>query len=405
MTDAPRARARAGAASTADTPRRSLVFLVTEDWYFCLHWMHIAVAARSAGFRVTVITRVADDGDRIRAAGLELIPFDLRRKSRNPFRALVDLLRIVKLYRALKPDMLQHITMKPVLFGSLAARLAGVPAVINTVAGLGYLFSSSDRFARTARPFVTLAYRVALASRRHRLIVQNHDDLDFFVRVTGVDARRAHLIRGVGVDTTRFHPGPEPGGVPLVLMPARMLRDKGIHEFVAAARLLRERGVAVRLAVAGDRDPSNPASVSEQQLYDWAAEDLVDLLGWQSDMAPLYRAAHVVALPSYREGLPTALTEAAACGRPIVTCDVPGCREVVIDGENGILVPPRDAEALASAIARLAADPALRRRMGHRGRARAEAEFSVERIVAATLAVYAEAIDGAIDGEHRRADR
>ena len=367
---------------------RSLVFLVTEDWYFCLHWMHIAVAASAAGFRVTVITRVGTDGDRIRAAGLALVPTDLHRKSRNPLRALADLAGIARLYRKLQPDVVQHITVKPVLLGSVAARLAGVPVVVNTVAGLGYLFSSSDFVARVLRPFVTLAYRAALAPRHHQLIVQNHDDLEFFVRATGVDARRAHVIRGVGVDTRRFCPADEPEGIPRVLLPARMLRDKGIHEFVAAARLLRDRGVAARFAVAGDRDPQNPASVSEQQLKAWIDEGVIDFLGWQADMVPLYRAAHVVVLPSYREGLPTALTEAAACGRPIVTCDVPGCREVVTHGDNGLLVPPRDAESLAVAIATLVADPDLRRRMGQHGRQRAEAEFSVERVVSATLAVY-----------------
>lgn len=367
---------------------RSLVFLVTEDWYFCLHWLHLAVAAQAAGHRVTVLTRVTADAERIRAAGLELVPFDLRRRSRNPLHALADVIRLTRVYRRLRPDLVQHIAIKPVLFGSLAARLAGVPAVVNTVAGLGYVFSSSDLAARLLKPFITLAYRFALAPRRHRLVLQNHDDLAFFVRHVAADPQRACVIPGVGVDTVRFRPEPEPGGLAKVLMPARLLRDKGIHEFVEAARLLHARGVPVKFSVAGDRDPHNPASVSEARLQAWVAEGRVDFLGWQRDMAPLLLASHIIALPSYREGLPTALTEAAACGRPIVTCDVPGCREVVVDGENGLLVPPRDAAALAQSIERLVADADLRARMGRCGRQRAESLFSVERVVSATLDQY-----------------
>lgn len=367
---------------------RTLLFVVTEDWYFRLHWLHLAVAAKAAGHRVTVLTRVSEDADRIRAEGLELVPFDLRRRSRNPLHAIADVIRLTRVYRRLRPDLVQHVAIKPVLFGSLAARLAGVPAVVNTAAGLGYVFSSSDVAARLLRPFVTLAYRFALAPRRHRLVLQNHDDLAFFVRRARVDPQRAIVIPGVGVDTVRFRPEPEPDGPARVLMPARLLRDKGIHEFVEAARLLHARGVPVRFSVAGDRDPHNPASASEEQLHAWMAEGQVDFLGWQQDMASLLRASHIIALPSYREGLPTALTEAASCGRPIVTCDVPGCREVVVDGENGFLVPPRDAAALARAIERLAIDADLRARMGRCGRQRAELLFSVEHVQAVTLDLY-----------------
>ncbi len=367
---------------------RRLLVLVTEDWYFCLHWMHIAVAARAAGHHVTVATRVSTHGERIRAAGLELVPIDLGRSGTNPLRDLVTLVRLTRLYRRLRPDVVQHIAVKPVLYGSVAARLAGVGAVVNTVAGLGYVFSSPELLARLLRPLVAVGYRMALAPRSHRLVVQNGDDLEFFIRHAGVDRRRAFVIRGVGVDIDRFSPVPEPPGVPLALLPARLLRDKGIAEFVAAARLLRERGVHARFAIAGDRDPLNPGSVPQQQVDAWSGEGVVEFLGWQGDMAAVLRAAHIVCLPSYREGLPTALTEAAACGRPIVTCDVQGCREVVRDGDNGLLVPARDPAALAGALERLITDAALRVRMGMRGRERALAEFSAERIVGETLALY-----------------
>lgn len=370
--------------------RRHLLVLVTEDWYFCMHWMHIAVAARAAGHRVTVVTRVVAHGEQIRDAGLDMVPVDLGRSSTNPFRDLVTVIRLTRLYRRLQPDVVQHIAVKPVLYGSIAARLAGVPAVVNTVAGLGYVFSSTELLARVLRPLVAAGYRVALAPQRHQLVVQNGDDCAFFVDQVGVARERAHVIRGVGVDIERFAPVPEPSGVPCVLLPARLLRDKGVAEFVAAARQLRQRGIVARFAIAGDRDPLNPGSVSERQVTEWTQEGVVEFLGWQRDMAAVLRTAHIVCLPSYREGLPTALTEAAACGRAIVTCDVQGCREVVRDGDNGLLVPARDAAALARALERLIGDAQLRAQMGMRSRERALAEFSTARIVGETLALYRE---------------
>lgn len=370
---------------------RHLLVLVTEDWYFCMHWMPIAVAARAAGLHVTVATRVVAHGERIREAGLDLVPIDLGRSGTNPARDIATIVRLTRLYGRLRPDVVQHIAVKPVLYGSIAARLTGIPSVVNTVAGLGYVFSSTEVLARVLRPLVAAGYRMALAPRRHQLVVQNGDDLEFFVRHAGVARERAHVIRGVGVDVERFAPVPEPDAVPCVLLPARLLRDKGVVEFVAAARLLRDRGIIARFAIAGDRDPQNPGAVSAQQVEAWSAEGAVEFLGWQRDMAAVLSTAHIICLPSYREGLPTALTEAAACGRPIVTCDVQGCREVVRDGDNGLLVPPRDPVALADALERLITDAALRARMGMRGRERALAEFSTGRIVGETLALYGEA--------------
>ncbi|MGH7340232.1 MAG: glycosyltransferase family 4 protein, partial [Candidatus Rokuibacteriota bacterium] len=221
-----------------------------------------------------------------------------------------------------------------------------------------------------------------------RLIVQNPDDLGFLVSERVVSAERAVLIRGSGVDTSRYVPVPEPAGVPLVVLPARMLRDKGVFEFVAAAERLKKEGVAARFALVGDPDPDSPASISAGTLKRWSERGAVEWWGWRDDMVPVFQQCHVVCLPSYREGLPKALIDAAACGRAIVTCDVPGCREVVREGENGLLVPPRDSGALAAALRRLLEDATLRRAMGERGRARAVAEFSVERVIEQTLALY-----------------
>jgi glycosyltransferase involved in cell wall biosynthesis len=365
-----------------------LLYLVTEDWYFCSHRLPLAVAARAAGYEVAVATRVSVHAEQICAAGLQLVPLGLSRRGQNPLRELGSVAEIVRVYRRVRPDIVHHVALKPVLYGSLAARFSRVPAVVNALAGLGYVFSSADLKARVLRPVVRAAYHLLLDGSNRRLIVQNPDDRDLFSRDGLVDPSRIHLIRGSGVELSRFAAAPEPDGLPLVVLPARMLRDKGVEEFVAAARSLKQQGIGARFALVGDPDAENPAAIDEATLRRWHREGVVEYWGWREDMTAVLRECHLVCLPSYREGLPKALIEAAASARAIVTCDVPGCRDVVTEGENGLLVPPRDSAALANALRRLIVDPQLRARMGARGRQRAVAEFSVERVIADTLSLY-----------------
>lgn len=369
--------------------RPRLLYLVTEDWYFCSHRLPLAVAAREAGFDVTVATRVRAHGERIRAAGLDLVPLEWSRRNLNPLLEIGPLVKIVGLYRRLRPTIVHHVALKPVLYGALAARIARVPGVINALAGLGYVFSSSEWKARLLRPAVRTAFHLLLDARNSRLIVQNPDDCALFTGRGMVHAERIAVIRGSGVDLTLFRPRPEPDGLPLVVLPARMLRDKGVHEFVEAAQILRQAGVRARFALVGDADAENPASIPAVQLEQWAAQGMVEYWGWRDDMAEVLAQCNLVCLPSYYgEGLPKSLLEAAASARAIVTCDVPGCREAVEDGVSGLLVAPRDPRSLAAALRRLLADAPLRARMGARGRQRAEAEFSLARVNADTLALY-----------------
>lgn len=365
-----------------------LLFLVTEDWYFVSHRLPLAVAACAAGFEVVVATRVRDKAAAIEAAGIRVIPIEMDRGGMNLPRELATLFRLWRLYRRERPDIVHHVALKPVLLGGLAARLAGVRAVVGAVAGLGFLFSGDRRASRVAR---LLKWSLPGLIGRGRAIVQNPEDAAMLADC-GVAPARIRLIRGAGVDTNCFSPQPELPGTPLVVLPARMLRDKGVAEFVEAARMLRERGVAARFALVGAPDPANPASIAETELRAWMAEGVVEWWGQREDMPEVYAACHVVCLPSYREGLPKALLEAAACGRAIVTTDAPGCREIVRDGENGLLVPVRDAAALAIALRRLLEDGALCRDMGARGREIAVTDFSVERVVRETLALYRELV-------------
>lgn len=365
-----------------------LVFFVTEDWYFCSHRLPLARAARAAGFDVAVVTRVQRHAAQIRDAGIELIPLDLSRGSKNPRTELRTLSQLITIYRRLKPDIVHHVALKPVLYGTIAARLAGVPTIINALAGLGYLFSSADFAARLSRPLLEVVFRALLAPTR--VIVQNPDDRQLLVERQLINAQRTTLIRGSGVDLEAFAPAPEANGIPLIVLPARLLWDKGVGEFVAAARLLRQQNVAARFALVGAPDPENPASVPQATLEAWRAEGVVELWGWRDDMAEIFRDCHVACLPSYREGLPKALIEAAACGRPLVTCDVPGCREVVRHGINGLLVPLRNPVALAAALKQLVENPRQRAAFGRSARDIAAAEFSLSAVIDQTLALYRE---------------
>lgn len=363
-----------------------IILFANTDWYLYNFRLPLAEALRQAGHTLVLLSPDGPYGPRLCAAGFDWRPFPLSRKGQNPFRELDTLLRIFRFYRAEQPDLVHHFTIKCVLYGSLAAHLARVRAVVNSVTGLGYLFVNPGLAARLAQAVVRPLIRLAL--RGTRVIFQNQDDATAYQSMRLVSADQSALIRGSGVDVERFRPLPLPADPPLVVLPARLLWDKGVGEFVEAARLLRAEGVAARFALVGNSDAGNPAAVPEDTLRGWQQASLVEWWGWQEEMQLVYASAAVVCLPSYREGLPKSLLEAAACARPVVTTDAPGCREVVPDGRNGVLVPVRDARALADGLRPLLLDPALRARMGAAGRELVVESFSTSRIVSETLAVY-----------------
>ncbi|MDH3199045.1 MAG: glycosyltransferase family 4 protein [Candidatus Krumholzibacteria bacterium] len=370
---------------------RKLLFLVTEDWYFCSHRLPVARAARDAGFQVLVATRVDRHGERIRSEGFRLVELPWRRRSRNLLRELSTLRLLWRLYRREAPDIVHHVALKPALYGAIVGP-RGLRAV-STVAGLGYLFTSTTLRARLLRPAIRMALKRMCRRPGARAIVQNPDDRAALTAAGIVGDDRVAVIRGSGVDVERFTPTDEPEGTVTATMVARMLWSKGVREMVTAARLLSERGADVRVVLVGEPDDENPESVPVEQLRAWARQGLIEWRGHQDDMPGVLRATHIAVLPTYREGLPMTLLEAAASGRAIVATDVPGCREIVRDGENGLLVPCRDAGALAAAIATLAADPERRRRMGACGREMVAA-FAQEVVAADTLALYRSMLEG-----------
>lgn len=367
---------------------RKVLILVSEDWYFCSHRLPLGRALRAAGADVVVACRVRDHGDVIREAGLRPAPIGLDRSGLNPLRDLAAILEILRLYRRERPDIVHHVALKPTLYGALCARLAGVPRVINALGGLGYMFASDAIAARLLRPLVKSALRLLLNRRGSRTILQNPHDMALFETGLGVRGDNLAMIRGAGVDVTRFRPASFPDGPPVAVCVSRMLWDKGIRELVEAARLLRDRAVALRIRLVGPTD-DNPASIPQATLDAWREEGLVEVAGPSEDVAGEYARAHIAVLPSYYgEGLPKSLLEAAACGRPMVATDWPGCREICRDGVTGLSVPPRQAEPLAEALARLAGDAALREKLGAEARRLAEAEFAEPIVLEATLALY-----------------
>jgi len=373
-------------------PRKKLLFVVTEDWYFISHRLPIAREALRLGFEVLVATRVERFRAKIIHEGFKLIPLQLQRKSTNPLREISAIIDLIRIYHREQPDIVHHVSIKPVLYGAFAARLSGVPNVVNALTGMGFVFISSTLKARLLKFFVRPAFRLLLKPSNSILLLQNPDDCLMFTELELVSKDQIRLIRGSGVDTKKYHPLVEPHGLPVVILASRMLWDKGVGEFVEAAKLLQKRGVAARFILVGDSDCHNPAAISKEQLAAWHAQGTVEWWGHRDDMPEVLAQSHIACLPSYREGLPKSLLEAASCGLPIVTTNTNGCREVVRHGVNGFLVPIESTVELADALQLLIEDPELRRTMGAQSRKIAVNEFEVEKIVDETISIYEELV-------------
>ncbi|RTL85650.1 MAG: glycosyltransferase family 1 protein [Hyphomicrobiales bacterium] len=370
---------------------KCLLFANT-DWYLYNFRRSLAAALRAEGHEVLLVSPPGPYGIKLRELGFTWIPAPMERASLNPLRELALIGWLFMLMREERPDVVHGFTIKCAVYGALVGRLAKVGR-INAVAGMGYVFTSDSLKARLLRTPVRVLMRIALGGERARLILQNPDDVQLFHKARIVPSERIRLLRGSGVDCSRFLPGSATASAdaPLrVVLAARMLWDKGVGEFIEAARILKSQGRRLSFILAGAPDPGNPASIADEQLRAWREEGLVEWLGHVADMPGLMAGADIVVLPSYREGLPKSLIEAAACARPLITTDAPGCREVVTHGLNGLLVPVRDAVSLAEAIARLQDDPVFARRLGEAAREKALTEFDERVVIEQTLAVYHE---------------
>ncbi|MCG9095340.1 glycosyltransferase family 4 protein [Laribacter hongkongensis] len=368
-----------------------LLFLVAEDWYFCSHRLSLALAASEAGYEVIVVTRVNQHAETILAAGLTLVPLQrMRRAGVRPLQELTSLGELWSIYRRERPDLVHHVGLKPVVYGSLVAHIVGVRGIVNALAGLGFVFSSGRLFARLLRPVVKFVFSCLLNRKNARVIVQNESDRDVLTNQVGIDSSNVCLIRGAGVDLRLYSVQPPSVQPPLIVLIARMLWDKGVGDFVEAADRIRDAGVQARFALIGIPDPENPTSVPESQLCAWHDGGKIEWWGYRSDIPAVLTMASIACLPTfYGEGVPKALIEAMASSRVIVTTDIPGCRELVTGGRSGILVPPRDVPALSAALESLILDPDRCRQMGAAGRLMVEQSLSLQQVLKETLSLYA----------------
>ena len=378
-------------------PLKVLLFANTE-WYLFNFRLSLACTLRDAGHDVLLVSPPGPYGPKLRELGFRWEPAPMIRRSLNPFRELALINWLRRLIACEQVDLVHGFTIKCAVYGGIAARLERKPARVSAVAGLGHVFISNAPRALVLRPVIRSLFRYALGGERTRLILQNPDDAAMFARSRLVSPSTVRLIPGSGVDCSRFTPAERTGHASgkrfRVLLPARLLWDKGIGEYVQAARLMRDRGLPLDFLLAGEPDAGNPASVPEHLIREWANEGLVQWLGHVNDMPQLFRTVDCVVLPSYREGLPKGLIEAAACALPLVTTDVPGCRDVVTDGVDGLLVPVKNASALADAIEKLHKDAGLRQRLGTAARDKALSHFEERSVVERTLNVYRELIAG-----------
>jgi glycosyltransferase involved in cell wall biosynthesis len=367
-----------------------ILFVVNCPAFFISHRLPLALAAKMDGYDIHVATMLGKESNQITAAGLTHHTLPLTRSGKNLFNELAVFIAIYKLFRQVRPELVHLVTIKPVLYGGIVARIVRIPSVVAAVSGLGFVFIAKGFKALIVRTGIKILYRIAFGQNNLRVIFQNSDDSENFVKIGLVCKDKVVLIRGSGVELTQFRVKKEPDGHPVIIMAARLLKDKGVNEFVEAATRLRKKGVKARFLLVGKIDQDNPATVTKNELDKIRKDGQVELLGHRTDIPELFAASNIVVLPSYREGLPKVLIEAAAAGRPIVTTDVPGCRDAIEKGISGLLVPVCDSTALAEAIMLLINNAEMRKTMGKEGRRLAEREFTIDKIVEAHMNIYRE---------------
>lgn len=359
------------------------LFFANTDWYLYNFRLSLATALREQNHEVVLISPDGKYRHLLEENGFRWIDFPFSRKGMNFFEELWTIKRLVEIYRRENPDIVHHFTIKCNLYGSVAAKLTGVSNVVNAVTGLGAVFIDGAWWLKL---LVSFLYRAILYQTW--VIFQNADDQEEFVTRQFVEPTRAFLVRGSGVNMDQFEFAPESKETPIVILPARLLWSKGVGEFVEAARLLHNRAIRARFVLVGDTDAGNPAAIDQATIEKWEHNKIIEYWGWRENMVDVYHKAHIVCLPSYREGVPKTLLEAAACGRPLIATDVPGCREIVHHGVNGLLVPVKDSLALAQALEELIVAEVRRKEMGLKGRKIVAQEFSEERVITETLATY-----------------
>ena len=374
--------------------KKKILFLITEDWFFCSHFLERALAAYKLGYKIYVCCNGNRHIEKIEKHALKFIKVKFNRKSINLFYELRIIFNICSIYKKIKPDIVHHVGSKPIIYGSIAAKLCGVRAVINAPIGMGYVYSSKSIKARILKPIVKFLYKSLLnlsygKNKKSKVIFENDDDLNYFAKLGSLRKKDAYVIRGAGVKVDPILTLKKTiNSIPVVSLVARMVRDKGIYEFVRAAKKLNESKINARFLLVGDIDPYNPTSLKIEDLKSWHELNHIEWLGWVNDVSKVLAKTDILCLPSYREGLPKALTEGASLGLPIVTTNTVGCKDVVINNLNGFLVPIKDTDALVKSLSILINDPKLREKMGKESHKLALNKFSSDIIIPQTMNVY-----------------
>jgi glycosyltransferase involved in cell wall biosynthesis len=372
------------------------------DWFLYNFRSSLANYLRERGFEVVLVSPPGTYAPKFEEKGFRWIPWNLGRQTLQPWRELPSFRQLADIYRREAAELLHHHTIKPVLYGSLIARMTGIDNVVNSITGRGYVYISKEPRARFLKQITSILYRLALNNDNFASIFENDTDRRYFIDHKFTPEQRTWLISGIGVDPDHFKPEPEPAGIPTVLFSGRMLWDKGVGVLVDAARILHKQ-IQVRVVLTGEPDPGNPASISKEQLLEWQEQGIIEWWGWQPEMNNVYIKSHIVTLPTmYGEGVPTVLLEAASCGRATVATDMPGCSDITIHGKTGLIVPVNDPLALAEALHTLIRDENQRGRMGLAARQLVLDKFTSERVNEATLNVYNKVLQHSLSqqGEH-----
>jgi glycosyltransferase involved in cell wall biosynthesis len=375
---------------------KKVLLFANTDWYLYNFRLSLAERLRNEGWEVVLVSPGGEYGNRLVERGFRWISFDFSIESTNPFRDIQMLIRLISLYKREQPSLVHHFTIKCVIYGSLAARIVGGIQVANAVTGLGHVFTDTGIKISAVRPIVRLLYRLALSMKNMRVIFQNTEDRDAFLHFGLVKESFVRIIRGSGVNCERFHPDKnslnEKDGVVKILFASRLLKEKGIHEFIEAAHISRRKEIPVDFLLAGDIYPENPSSLNVEDIESIKKQEIVSYLGHRDDMEILIGDSDIVVLPSYREGTPRVLVEAAAMEKPVVATDIAGCSGIVQHQVNGLLVPVKDPEALAEALELLVKDQQLRDKYGKAGRQIVLKDFEENTVINKTLDVYHELI-------------
>ncbi len=376
--------------------KKKILFLITEDWFFNSHFLDRALAAKKKGYRILICCNLNKHKLLLDKKGFESFHIGFDRKNINFLFEIKVILKIFFIYKKIRPDIVHHVAAKPIIYGSLAARLNNIKSVINAPVGLGYVFSSSSIKAKLLKPLVKLLYKIFLnrhkgMDKKNKVVFENYDDLNYFSSIGALDPKDACVIRGAGVKIKyKLINQKVQNKIPVITFLARMLKDKGVYEFVEAVNKLKNNNIEGRFLLAGDVDPLNPSSVEINDLKNWHNEGNVEWLGWVNNVDQLLKKTDIVCLPSYREGLPKALLEGAAHGLPIVTTDAVGCKDVVLDGINGFLVPIKNSEKLYEALKKLIQNKKLRIKMGKESLKIVSDKFESSKIILQTLNLYKE---------------